>query len=271
MSYLDYVRQFKLPHYWCPGCGTGVVLQAVVRAFEALGWKQEDLAFITGIGCSGRMSTYVNANTMHTTHGRPLAFATGVKLARPEKHVVVVSGDGDALAIGGNHFIHAARRNIDIKLVIINNLVYGMTGGQVSPTTPQKFRTQTTPYGNIDPNFDVVKLAIAAGATFVGREAVTRPRNLEKLIEKSFQHKGFSVVEVISNCHINLGRKNKMKDQITMLRWISTKTIPKNLAEKKKPEELEGKILLGIFHEDKNRKEYTELYREIQERAGGNK
>ncbi len=271
MSYMDYVRTFKLPHSWCPGCGIGTIMQAIVRAFDALGWKNEDIAFITGIGCSGRMSTYINTNSMHTTHGRPLAFATGVKLARPDKHVVVVSGDGDALAIGGNHFIHAARRNIDIKLVIINNSVYGMTGGQVSPTTPQMFRTQTTPYGNIEPNFDVVKLAIAAGATFVARESVTRPRNLEKVIEKSFLHKGFSVVEAISNCHINLGRRNKLKDQITMLRWINDRIIPMNVAKRKSPEEIKDKIILGVFHEDKEREEYTQLYEKLVETVRGSK
>ncbi len=263
MSYIDYVRTFKLPHSWCPGCGTGIVMQAIVRTFDKLGWKNNDIAFITGIGCSGRMSTYINVNTMHVTHGRPLTFATGVKLARPDKHVVVVSGDGDALAIGGNHFIHAARRNIGIKLVIINNSVYGMTGGQVSPTTPVGFRTHTTPYGNIEPNFDIVKLAIAAGASYVAREAVTRPLFLEKVLEKAFSHKGFSVVEVISNCHVNLGRRNKMKDQITMLNWISSRIIPKSKADKLPPEELKDKIVVGEFHVDDTRPEYTELYREL--------
>jgi 2-oxoglutarate ferredoxin oxidoreductase subunit beta len=215
---------------------------------------------IAGIGCSGRLPTFFNTNTLHTTHGRALTFATGIKLARPEKTVVVISGDGDALAIGGNHLIHAARRNIGIKMIMINNGIYGMTGGQVSPLTPQKFITETTPYGNIEPNFDSVDLLIASKVSFVARETVNRMVPLRQVIKKSFQHKGFSVVEVISNCHINLGRKNNMKNPIAMTRWIADQTISRSRYEKLSAEEKKGKFPVGIFVEEKERLEYTELY-----------
>jgi len=259
IGYERYLRYETFPTYWCPGCGIGVAFKAMAMAFDKLGWDPNDIAVVSGIGCTSRITTYVKANTLHTTHGRALTFATGIKLARPDKKVVVFSGDGDALAIGGNHFLHACRRNLDVKLIIVNNSVYGMTGGQVSPTTPPGFLTETTPYGNIEPALDSVKVAIAAGATYVAREAVTRPFFLQKVIEKAFSHKGFSVVEVISNCHINLGRKNKLRTPLRMLKWLESRIIPLSKAQTMKPEELEGKIVVGEFLEIE-RPEYTELY-----------
>jgi 2-oxoglutarate/2-oxoacid ferredoxin oxidoreductase subunit beta len=222
--------------------------------------EPDNIVVVSGIGCSGRMPTFFNTNTLHTTHGRALTFATGIKLARPEKMVVVISGDGDALAIGGNHLIHAARRNIGLKMILINNGIYGMTGGQVSPLTPQNFITETTPYGNIEPKFMASELLVACKASFVARETVVRPLPLKQVIKKSFEHKGFSVVEVISNCHINLGRRNKMKDPMTMDRWIAGRTVTQADYDKLSPEERNHKYPVGILLEDKNRLEYSELY-----------
>lgn len=259
-DYEKYIRYRTFPSPWCPGCGIGIILKAIAMSFSALNIEPDDIVVVSGIGCSGRMPTFFNTNTLHVTHGRALTFATGLKLARPEKTVVVISGDGDSLAIGGNHLIHSARRNIGIKMILVNNGIYGMTGGQCSPLTPQKFITETTPYGNIEPKFNASELLIAARGSFVARETVNRPRPLREVIKKSFEHKGFSVVEVISNCHINLGRKNKMKDPITMSKWIAGRTVTKAQYEKLPPEERNHKYPVGILEQDKKRLEYTELY-----------
>lgn len=257
-DYERYIRYRTFPTPWCPGCGIGIVLKSIAMSFAELKIEPDDIVVVSGIGCSGRMPTFFNTNTLHVTHGRALTFATGIKLARPEKLVVVISGDGDALAIGGNHLIHAARRNIGIKMILVNNGIYGMTGGQVSPLTPQKFVTETTPYGNIEPKFMASELLIAARASFVARETIVRVLPLKNVIKKSFQHKGFSVVEVISNCHVNLGRRNKMKDPIAMNRWIASRSVTK--AEYEEIEDKEHKYPVGILKEDKERLEYSELY-----------
>lgn len=259
-NYERYIRYRTFPTPWCPGCGDGIILKAIATAFAELNIDPDDIVVVAGIGCSGRMPTYFNTNTLHTTHGRALTFATGIKLARPDKTVVVISGDGDSLAIGGNHLIHAARRNIGIKMILINNGVYGMTGGQVSPLTPQKFFTETTPYGNIEPKFDVVNLLMAAGVSFVARETVNRMVQLKNVIKQSFQHNGFSVVEAVSNCHINLGRKNKMKSPLTMTKWIDSKTITKKKFEELPKDEVKGKYPVGVLKQDTERLEYTDLY-----------
>lgn len=259
-DYERYIRYRTFPTPWCPGCGIGVVMKAIAMAFAELKIEPDDIVVVSGIGCSGRMPTFFNTNTLHVTHGRALTFATGIKLARPDKLVMVISGDGDALAIGGNHLIHAARRNIGIKMILVNNGIYGMTGGQVSPLTPQKFITETTPYGNIEPKFMASELLIAARASFVARETVVRMNPLKQVIKKSIQHKGFSVVEAISNCHINLGRKNKMKDPIAMGRWIAGRSVTKVEYDKLAPEDRNHKYPVGILMEDKERLEYSELY-----------
>ena len=174
---------------WCWGCGDGIIMKAVLRAIEKMEWNMNDVAVVSGIGCSGRFSSYVDANTVHTTHGRTVAYATGIKLANPEKHVIVVAGDGDGLAIGGNHTIHGSRRNIDLNFVLINNFIYGLTNSQTSPTTPKGMWTVSAQYDNIDPVFDACKLGQAAGASFVGRETVIDPKKLEKLFVAAFKHK----------------------------------------------------------------------------------
>jgi len=196
-NYDKYLRLEKMPTLWCWGCGDGVILKTFVRAVAKLGWNQDDVCVVSGIGCSGRFSSYVDFNTIHTTHGRTVAYATGVKLANPTKHVVCVAGDGDALAIGGNHTIHGCRRNIDMTMIIINNFIYGLTNSQTSPTTPQGMWTVTQKAGNIDPTFDTCDLAIAAGASFVARETMLDPKKLEKVLIKAMQHKGFSMMEVL--------------------------------------------------------------------------
>ena len=263
VDYLYYLRAEKLPHMWCPGCGIGIVVKAMIGAIDDLGWDKNDTAVISGIGCTSRAPGYMDMNTLHTTHGRALTFATGVKMAKPEKHVVVISGDGDATAIGGNHFIHACRRNIDITLIVNNNNIYGMTGGQFSPTTPYGARAATTPHGNIDPSFDIMHLAAGAGATYVARGSVHNGRMLQKYIRDGMNHHGFSVIEVLSNCHTQFGRRNKMADAIKMIEWIKDRSVSQSKASKMEAEELKGKVITGEIHVNTKLAEYTDEYSQL--------
>ncbi|MDD5170771.1 MAG: thiamine pyrophosphate-dependent enzyme, partial [Syntrophales bacterium] len=221
---------------------------------------------VSGIGCSGRMSTYADFNTVHTTHGRALTFATGTKLAREDLTVIVIMGDGDATAIGGNHYIHAARRNIDMTAIIINNQIYGMTGGQNSPTTPYGANSTTTPYGMIEQSFDISGLAVAAGAPFVAKSTVYHASHLDGLIEKAIRKKGFSVVEAMSNCHIQYGRRNKMGSPVKMIEWFKDNTIRVEAAAKLSPEEVQGKIMIGVLA-DRDRRSYEEEYALVRTKA----
>jgi 2-oxoglutarate ferredoxin oxidoreductase subunit beta len=262
-NYDKYLRLEKMPTLWCWGCGDGVILKAVIRAIDACGWDMDDVCIVSGIGCSGRFSSYINCNTVHTTHGRTVAFATGIKLANPDKHVIVVAGDGDALAIGGNHTIHGCRRNIDLNFIVINNFIYGLTNSQTSPTTPQGMWTVSQTAGNIDPTFDACNLAIASGASFVARESMLDPKKLEKVLVKGFQHKGFSFFDVFSNCHVNLGRKNKMESAMKNLDWIDSITTSKVKYDKLTPEEQLNVFPTGILKEDTEAKEYCDMYKEI--------
>jgi len=268
-NYDEYLRTEKMPTLWCWGCGDGVILKTFIRAIDKLGWKKDDICVVSGIGCSGRFSSYVDMNTVHTTHGRTIAYATGVKLANPDKHVVCVAGDGDALAIGGNHTIHGCRRNIDITLILINNFIYGLTNSQTSPTTPRGFWTVSQKVGNIDPTFNGCRLAEAAGASFVAREKVSEPRKLEKVIQKALAHKGFSYVEVLSNCHINLGRKNKMGNAMANLDWIDSFTLPKKKYDALSEEERTNYLPTGILKEDTEAIEYCEIYEEVKKAQQG--
>ncbi|MGA1931117.1 2-oxoglutarate ferredoxin oxidoreductase subunit beta [Arcobacter sp. YIC-464] len=264
-NYDEYLRTDKMPTLWCWGCGDGVILKSVIRAIEKTGWNMDDVCVVSGIGCSGRFSSYINCNTVHTTHGRTLAYATGIKLANPDKKVIVVGGDGDGLAIGGNHTIHASRRNIDLNYIIINNFIYGLTNSQTSPTTPQGMWTVTMSRGNIDPTFDACKLVEAAGASFVARETMLDPKKLERVLVKAFQHKGFSFVEVFSNCHVNLGRKNKMATAMANLEWIDSISLAKAKFDKLEPEEQTGKFPTGILKHDADAQEYCEAYEKVKE------
>ncbi len=267
-DYDQYLRTDKMPTLWCWGCGDGVILKCIIRAIAENGWDMKDVCVVSGIGCSGRMSSYINCNTVHTTHGRALAYATGIKLANPSKKVIVVCGDGDALAIGGNHTIHASRRNVDLNLVLVNNFIYGLTNSQTSPTTPQGFWTATAEYGNIDPNFDACALAKAAGATFVARESVLNPKRIEKILSEGFAHHGFSLMEIFSNCHINLGRKNKMGEAVQNLKWIDTITLSKAKFEALDENDKIGKFPTGILYQE-TRREYCDAYEEVRHKAKG--
>ncbi|WP_455756081.1 2-oxoglutarate ferredoxin oxidoreductase subunit beta [Sulfurimonas sp.] len=268
-NYDKYLRLEKMPTLWCWGCGDGVILKAFVRAIEKMGVSQDDVCVISGIGCSGRFSSYVDFNTIHTTHGRTVAYATGVKLSRPDKLVVCVAGDGDALAIGGNHTIHGCRRNIDMTMIVINNFIYGLTNSQTSPTTPTGMWTVTQKAGNIDPTFDTCDLAIASGASFVGRESMLDPKKLEKIMIKAMEHKGFSMMEVLSNCHINLGRKNKMMSAMENLEWIDSITMPKKKYDALSEEEQLNLLPTGILKQDTEANEYCDMYAEIQKAQQG--
>lgn len=240
----------KFPHLWCPGCGLGIVLQAVIRSFDKLGYSKDDLVLVSGIGCTGRIPVYIDCNTLHTTHGRALTFATGIKLAKPRLKVVVFMGDGDALAIGGNHFIHAARRDIDLTAIVVNNSIYGMTGGQISPTTPGGMKSTTTPRGHSDRPFDVCDLARSAGAAFVARSTVANSRHMQRMMRQGLQHRGFSMVEILSNCHTTYGRLNRLGGHLAMLkdfRERSTEAAPDtDMAAARK----EDRIVVGVLHNE---------------------
>jgi 2-oxoglutarate ferredoxin oxidoreductase subunit beta len=265
----NYLRPNKrFPTVWCPGCGIGTVAGAMVRAIDRLGWHKDEVALVSGIGCSGRMSVYLDFNTLHTTHGRALAFATGLKLAKPAMHIITVMGDGDALAIGGNHFIHACRRNIGITAIVINNSIYGMTGGQVSPTTPSGATATTAMYGCIDPPFQACDLAKAAGASFVARATVYHTTELTSILAKALSKNGLSVVEVISQCPVQFGRLNKKGTAADMLRAQRDGTIGADAAARLSPEELAGKLVRGILV-DRDAPEYSQMYAEVIAKARG--
>lgn len=256
----------KFPHVWCPGCGNGIVLGALIRAIDALGLEKDEIVLASGIGCSGRMPVYVDFNTLHTTHGRALTFATGVKLAKPSLTVITVMGDGDATAIGGNHFIHAARRNLNMTAIIINNQTYGMTGGQHSPTTPYGCYATTSFYGNIEHAFSIAQLAVTAGAPFVARGTVYHAQLLEGLIEKGIRKRGFSVVEVVSTCPVHFGRQNEMGDPVEMMKWLKDHAVTTEKADKMPPEALEDKFTIGVLA-DVEKPIYTKEYQRIRKRA----
>ncbi|MBN2569022.1 MAG: 2-oxoacid:ferredoxin oxidoreductase subunit beta [Deltaproteobacteria bacterium] len=263
MAVKDYIRKRFFPHIWCPGCGHGTVMTAIIRAVENLGLAKNDIVAVSGIGCSSRICGYLDFHTLHTLHGRALAFATGIKLSRPELTVLVPMGDGDASAIGGNHLIHAARRNIDVTAIIMNNNIYGMTGGQYSPLTGYEQFATTAPFGNIDPSFDLVRLATGAGASFVARTTTYHVNPMVKILEKAITHKGFSVVEVLSQCPTQFGRRNKIPSAVDMLNQYKTNTTPIGSKEK---EENSALIERGIFIQEE-RPEYCAEYDKVIKRA----
>jgi len=263
MSIKNYLRERFFPHMWCPGCGHGIVLNALLRAIEKLGLNKNDIVMVSGIGCSSRISGYVDFHTLHTIHGRALAFATGVKMSRPELNLIVPMGDGDALSIGGNHFIHAARRNIDMTAIVMNNRIYGMTGGQYSPLSGYGTSATTAPYSNIDHAFDVVKLAESAGASFVARTTVYHVQQLADIIRQAIEHKGFSVVEALTQCPTYFGRKNRLGSAADMMRQFKDNTTPVGSKAKQENPEL---IERGVFVQ-KDTPEYCQEYDKVIERA----
>jgi 2-oxoglutarate ferredoxin oxidoreductase subunit beta len=255
----DLLRLDRIPHIWCPGCGIGTAFSSCLTAMKTSGIDLKKTVMISGIGCSGRGAGYVNLDSYHTTHGRAIPFATGMKLANPELNVVVFSGDGDLFAIGGNHFIHAARRNVDMTVICVNNFNYGMTGGQVAATTPYKAKTTTTPAGNSESPFNLPLLAYASGATYVSRWTILHTRDLMESIEEALLKRGFSFIEVLAPCPVNYGRRNREKP-LDSLRIYQERTIIKNNAH---PSELdidfERGVILGKFI-DQDRPTCTEMY-----------
>ncbi|MEK7375694.1 MAG: 2-oxoacid:ferredoxin oxidoreductase subunit beta [Candidatus Margulisiibacteriota bacterium] len=261
-----YLRLDKFPHIWCPGCGNGIVLQAVIRAVDNLKIEQNNIAVVSGIGCSSRAAGYLDFSTLHTTHGRAIAFATGIKLAKPGLTTLVLTGDGDCSAIGGNHLIHAARRNIDLTVVVFNNNIYGMTGGQYSPTTDLESNASTAPYGNLENPFDLCELTKAAGASYVARSTTFHATVLPNLIAKGIRNKGFSFIEVMCACPVYFGRMNKLRDANEMLKWQRDNAVNVKQWGIMTQEQKKGKFAIGELHNIPS-EEYTEKYKKMIEEA----
>lgn len=260
-TYRSYLRMKQLPHVWCPGCGNGTIVKAMVEAIERLGLPRDDVAVISGIGCAGRTTTVLDFNTMHTTHGRALAFAAGIKLANPRLHVIVVMGDGDSSAIGGNHLIHACRRNLNLTALIFNNAIYGLTGGQQAPTTPAGKRSTTSTLGSIDQPFDLVKLCLGAGAGFVARTTSFDHRQMTSLIEQAITYPGFAVVDIITACPTYFGRMNEISEPSDMVRYLRDTTTPVDgcNVDSAQPATDHPRMPVGLFR-DEIRPEYGSLY-----------
>ena len=259
---VDYLRMDRIPHIWCPGCGLGTVVNCFVRAIKTCGIERDLISVVSGIGCTGRMAGYLKLDSYHTTHGRPIPFATGLKLANPKLKVIVCSGDGDLFAIGGNHFIHAARRNTDITVVCVNNFTYGMTGGQVTPTTPIEAVASTTPYGNSEEPFNLPHLAESAGAVYVARWTTFHVRQAIKAIKDAVQKSGFTFVEIVSPCPTLYGRRNKLGDGLEMRRAFRELSTVKNGADTREVGlDFKGRIVCGKFI-DRERPSFLERYNE---------
>ena len=260
------LRVERLPHIWCQGCGLGIVLHAYADALEETGVDLDKVATISGIGCAGRASGYVNTDAFHTTHGRALPFATGVGMSRPDIKPVVISGDGDLFSIGGNHLIHAARRNIDVLVICSNNFNYGMTGAQFGPTTPSETKTPTSPYGNIENPFNLAALVAAAGATMVSRWTVMHPIQLKNSIKRGLTKKGFSFIEVITPCTTGYGRLNRLSP-LDMMRMLREKGKIRKVPPTEAVCDPAREIVLGDFV-DIEKPTYNELFETLTHRAG---
>ena len=243
-----YLRTERLPHIWCPGCGLGIVLSCFLRGLLKSGLNPDKVTVVSGIGCTGRVAGYVTLDSFHTTHGRAIPFATGLKIANPELHVVVFSGEGDLMAIGGNHFIHAARRNIDMTVICVNNFTYGMTGGQLGPTTPLTARSTTTQQGNIEEPFNIPYLSKASGAVYVARWTTAHVRSMEKAVTEALLKKGFSLVEAISPCPTYYGRMNKQPTGLDNIRYYRDNSVVKHDIDPSQVGiDLDGQIIVGKF------------------------
>ena len=243
-----YLRPGGLPHFYCPGCGAAQVLNFFTRAADAVGLDFDRLVAIGGVGCTARIPVYLHAEALHGVHGRTLPWATGIKMHNPELKVVIFAGDGDAAAIGGNHLIQAARRNLDVVMIVVNNFTFGMTGGQMAPTTPTELKSATTPYGNPEKPFDLCRLAEVAGATLVSRWSTTKPLRATQAIKRALNHKGFAFVEIISQCTTNFGRRALgTGGAVKMLEWMEGYCISSSNAQKLDPEDVARKVVLGDF------------------------
>ena len=269
-SYKDYMLYSKLPHTWCAGCGHGVILHMLAEAFNSLELEKTQIALVSGIGCFGRVDDYLDVNCLHVTHGRALPTATGVALANPDLTVLATMGDGDGVTIGGNHLIHAARRNVNITAIISNNFNYGQTGGQYSATTPENCITTTSPYGHIEDNFDICRLVEAAGASYVARSTSAHPQQLKTLIIEGLRHKGFSLIEVITPCPTHFGRLNASGSASKMLKSIKDRCVSPKQAKEMNEEELADKIIIGCLV-NQERDDYITRYRRMVDMhiAGG--
>jgi 2-oxoglutarate/2-oxoacid ferredoxin oxidoreductase subunit beta len=256
-----FLRTDRMPHIWCPGCGIGTTVNCFSRALIESCMNVNDMAIVSGIGCTGRVAGYVNLDSFHTTHGRAIPFATGLKLANPHRQVVVYSGDGDLFAIGGNHLIHAARRNIDLKVICVNNLIYAMTGGQTGPATPGDVITSTAPYGTFDPAFNLPYLVEAAGAVYVARWTTFHVRQITKTMQEMFSKKGFCFLEIVSPCPTLYQRRNKMGDGLDTMKYYKSMSKVKHGANTKEVAlTKQGEIIVGKFV-DIERPNYMELMR----------
>ncbi|WP_366922166.1 thiamine pyrophosphate-dependent enzyme [Metallumcola ferriviriculae] len=262
LAYQDYLKMDKLPHMWCSGCGDGIVVRAIAEALTELNLEKDKVVIATGIGCWGKADDYFTTHAFHGTHGRALPYATGIKLANPDVHVLVLMGDGDAATIGGNHFIHAARRNIDLTAIVVNNFNYGMTGGQYSATTPLAARTSTSPKGVPEPGFDVSNLAEAAGANFVARTTAYHAVNMRKLIVQAMTKKGFSLVEVLSSCPTYFGRYNGYSPAVNMMKYLRELGVPKAKYEQLPEKEKEEHFPTGVLT-DKDREDFLTIYKRL--------
>jgi len=244
----DLLRMDRMPHIWCSSCGLGTGLTCFIMALRDSGIPEEDVAVVSGIGCTGRVAGYLNLDSFHTTHGRAIPFATGLTLANPKLRVVVYSGDGDIVAIGGNHFIHSARRNMDLMVICVNNFTYGMTGGQAGPTTPISAKATTAPYGNYDYPFNIPYLAIAAGATYVARWTSLHMRRLKNSMLEALPKKGFRVIEIICPCPTAYARKNRLGTGLDLLKYYHDNSIIKHGADPREANiDMNGKVVCGKF------------------------
>ena len=255
--YIKYLREDRLPHIFCPGCGNGIVMNTFFKGLEGSNVDFDNVAMVSGIGCSSRIPGYVKCDSLHTTHGRALPFATGLKVSNPDLDVVVFTGDGDAASIGGNHLIHAARKNINLTVICLNNNIYGMTGGQISPTSPKGSFGTTAPYGSDDAPFNLSELVKSAGATYVARWTTTHPLQLSMAIKKGLNNKGFSFIEVVTQCPTYYGRKNKLRTPAAMFNFLKDNSVNLRKAEKMDEDELKEKIIVGEFV-NKTEPEYVE-------------
>lgn len=245
---MRYLRENKLPHFFCAGCGNGQIMNYFTQAMDELGCNIDEMVMFSGVGCAARIPVYMKVDEFHGIHGRTLAWATGVRLMMPDTPIVVFAGDGDTASIGGNHFIHACRRNLNVTMVMVNNLNFAMTGGQVAPTTPEGSVTMTTPYGSAEPRFDVCNLAIAAGASHVERWTTCHPKQCVAAFKRGMQHKGFSFIEIVSQCPTNFGRYAlKTGDPLKVREWIKENTYDQAKGKKMSEEERAGKLELGEF------------------------
>jgi 2-oxoglutarate ferredoxin oxidoreductase subunit beta len=266
-----YLRTDRMPHIWCPGCGIGTTVNCFARAIDESGIPMDRLAVVSGIGCTGRVAGYMHVDSFHTTHGRAIPFATGLKLAAPNMKVVVYSGDGDLFAIGGNHFIHAARRNLDMTVICVNNLTYGMTGGQLTPTTPEEAIASTSPYGNFEHPFNLPYLAESCGAVYVARWTTYHVTQLKKAMKEALLKKGFSFVEIISPCPTLYGRRNRIGDSLDEMKTYKTRSQIKNGADTKDVDlGMSGPIVVGKFV-DRERTTYQDAMEAFYSRKLGNR